>query len=58
MDDWNRLKLDLHSLMKNYLRTNPTFMGMGVPNRSPSYILGYEPKKQKNNEDRQRRKKY
>ena len=33
--------------MKSYLRSNPMFMGMGVPNRSSSYILGYSPKKNK-----------
>lgn len=48
--------MDVYDLMRNYLRTNPNFIGMGAPTRSASYILGYTPRYKE--EDKYRRKKY
>ena len=34
----------MYNLLKNFLKTKPIYFGMGVPTRTPSYILGYCPK--------------
>jgi len=39
IDEWNKSRKDLMSLLKDYL-TNPNFMGFGAPLRTPTYILG------------------
>ncbi len=50
-DDWNRARKDLLKLLSENISSNPYFMGFGIPMRTPSYILGYQPF----NEDRKRR---
>ncbi len=43
MDEWNKKRLDLLNLLKNNFKSLPYYMGYGVPLRTPSYILGYQP---------------
>ena len=37
-DDWNKARREFHAIMAPL--TNPLLMGLGVPMRHPSYILG------------------
>ena len=46
VDGWNLKKKDLLYFLKSELKTNPYFMGYGVPMRTPGYILGYIPNKE------------
>jgi|LauGreDrversion4_2_1035121.scaffolds.fasta_scaffold741624_1 hypothetical protein len=39
-DDWNKAKRDFQTLMTTLAQLNPLIMGIGVPMRHPSYILG------------------
>ena len=39
-DEWNKVKRELHTLVQNLTHINPLIMGLGVPTRHPSYILG------------------
>lgn len=38
------MKKDFYSLLKNNMKAKPLLMGLGIPTRTPSYILGYCPK--------------
>lgn len=42
-DDWNNSKRDFANLMQNMTRLNMFLMGIGVPMRTPTYILGRPP---------------
>lgn len=42
-DDYNRLRGDLEYFLENYLK-NSKVCGIGIPMRTRSYILGYNPK--------------
>ena len=43
VDDWNKLRKDLIRLVGENVNINPYFMGIGIPLRTPSYIIGYQP---------------
>ena len=42
-DDWNRAKKDFQTFMTTLTNLNTLVMGLGVPSRHPSYILGRQP---------------
>jgi hypothetical protein len=39
-DDWNKARREFQAMMANLAAMNPLLMGLGVPMRHPSYILG------------------
>ena len=39
-DDWNKARREFQSMMATIASMNPLLMGLGVPMRHPSYILG------------------
>jgi hypothetical protein len=43
VDEWNQKRRDLLNYLQNNLRANPSYMGLGIPMRTSSYILGYQP---------------
>jgi hypothetical protein len=42
-DDWNKAKKEFSKLMQNVTHLNMFLLGIGVPMRQPSYILGRPP---------------
>jgi hypothetical protein len=43
VDMWNKTRKDVLKLVMDSVQTSGYFMGFGVPLRTPSYILGYQP---------------
>ena len=39
-DDWNRAKKEFNTILATLANVNTLVMGLGVPSRHPSYILG------------------
>lgn len=52
VDGWNIKKKDLLIHLMNTYKSHPYFMGFGTPIRSPGYILGYPPSKEKKSRQR------
>lgn len=42
-DEWNKAKKEFSNLMQNLTHINMFLLGLGVPFRQPSYILGRPP---------------
>jgi hypothetical protein len=45
VDDWNKKRKEVLSLLLQNLKSSPFLFGFGVPLRTSSYILGYQPSK-------------
>jgi hypothetical protein len=43
VDEWNKVRKDVLKLVAENVTTSAYYMGFGVPLRTPSYILGYQP---------------
>ena len=39
-DDWNKARQEFGSMIQNYSQMDMLIMGIGIPLRHPSYILG------------------
>lgn len=48
-DDWNKTKREFSHLVSVFSEVNPLVLGIGVPTRSLSYILGRKPTKVEEN---------
>ena len=42
-DDWNNAKKEFSALIQNLTHINQYLLGIGVPMRQPTYILGRPP---------------